>query len=501
MSACLACATTLDKSLFCARCRTATYCSPQCQRSHWPTHKPVCVPATGAAKPAADSVAPKPSTAPKVAAAALAVPTPAPAAPAGVPPTEARQSRIGLDRMLKAESLLLDVESQLMRSAPKVVAPVVQEDFSALPFTLSEIDYMATLGNRHASLKPGPGRINNLEQICSTVKCILFEEPSEAQQRLMNVVPDFARILLELGDRIPAEASWRDPLVLYRAALALVVKAFGLETEDASVCIDKIGLLLVRQSNHAAALVAFQRALSILARNPGKCEALSLGMELCNVGTMHLALGSDDLALDFMRRALNVLVKVGQPWKVTLIAALEHLSVSLQKMNEFDGAVVAARRLVEIKLVEEDKKGYFLALQRLYACYTSAKQTHLALPIFRQCAEAKAALGEPGIGEFFQECAKSHNEFGQKKEALALYKKSLLYMKKEYGNKPNQKYAAIYMELSILEMILGDKAASEKYSKKAVQMCDNVGNSQGTTEAEKDDARRRAYLMLFDRTS
>jgi len=32
-----------SKLLRCARCRNVSYCTPECQRAHWPRHKPVCV--------------------------------------------------------------------------------------------------------------------------------------------------------------------------------------------------------------------------------------------------------------------------------------------------------------------------------------------------------------------------------------------------------------------------------------------------------------------------
>jgi len=39
---CFACSTLDKKTLFCSRCKVARYCSPDCQRAHWPTHKQTC---------------------------------------------------------------------------------------------------------------------------------------------------------------------------------------------------------------------------------------------------------------------------------------------------------------------------------------------------------------------------------------------------------------------------------------------------------------------------
>ena len=33
----------INASLRCTRCRIAVYCTPLCQRAHWPTHKPKCI--------------------------------------------------------------------------------------------------------------------------------------------------------------------------------------------------------------------------------------------------------------------------------------------------------------------------------------------------------------------------------------------------------------------------------------------------------------------------
>eukprot|EP00708_Paratrimastix_pyriformis_P003702 GAFH01002496.1.p4 GENE.GAFH01002496.1~~GAFH01002496.1.p4 ORF type:complete len:119 (-),score=23.23 GAFH01002496.1:162-518(-) len=62
----------------CSRCHKVFYCSPQCQRAHWPTHKPDC--AAGPAPDPASAQVPE-------AAEASQVPTPAPMAPPSTPPT------------------------------------------------------------------------------------------------------------------------------------------------------------------------------------------------------------------------------------------------------------------------------------------------------------------------------------------------------------------------------------------------------------------------------
>jgi hypothetical protein len=36
------------KMQLCARCRRARFCSADCQRKHWPVHKPNCVPSAAA---------------------------------------------------------------------------------------------------------------------------------------------------------------------------------------------------------------------------------------------------------------------------------------------------------------------------------------------------------------------------------------------------------------------------------------------------------------------
>jgi hypothetical protein len=39
---CFACGKAVDGRLKCARCRTARYCSRECQKAHWPEHKGSC---------------------------------------------------------------------------------------------------------------------------------------------------------------------------------------------------------------------------------------------------------------------------------------------------------------------------------------------------------------------------------------------------------------------------------------------------------------------------
>lgn len=46
MSACASCATTDVKQKKCGRCEAVHYCSPECQKAHWKTHKLTCVPLT-----------------------------------------------------------------------------------------------------------------------------------------------------------------------------------------------------------------------------------------------------------------------------------------------------------------------------------------------------------------------------------------------------------------------------------------------------------------------
>lgn len=75
--------TASGKLLRCGRCKAVSFCSADCQKAHWPTHKSECKPAEAPA-PAAPAAATAPAAAP--AAAADAAPTLNPAAPAFVPP-------------------------------------------------------------------------------------------------------------------------------------------------------------------------------------------------------------------------------------------------------------------------------------------------------------------------------------------------------------------------------------------------------------------------------
>ena len=75
--------TASGKLLRCGRCKAVSFCSADCQKAHWPTHKSECKPAEAPA-PAAPAAATAPAAAP--AAAAAAAPTLNPAAPAFVPP-------------------------------------------------------------------------------------------------------------------------------------------------------------------------------------------------------------------------------------------------------------------------------------------------------------------------------------------------------------------------------------------------------------------------------
>ena len=40
--ACERCSVILPRMLMCGRCKTAKYCSKDCQKSHWPEHKVTC---------------------------------------------------------------------------------------------------------------------------------------------------------------------------------------------------------------------------------------------------------------------------------------------------------------------------------------------------------------------------------------------------------------------------------------------------------------------------
>lgn len=56
---CHAIKTTSKELLVCSRCKTFMYCSTDCQRNAWPTHKPLCIKlAQRAASPSVDSAPP-----------------------------------------------------------------------------------------------------------------------------------------------------------------------------------------------------------------------------------------------------------------------------------------------------------------------------------------------------------------------------------------------------------------------------------------------------------
>ena len=39
---CLCCFKEVEGNLKCCGCRTASYCSRECQKEHWPVHKNIC---------------------------------------------------------------------------------------------------------------------------------------------------------------------------------------------------------------------------------------------------------------------------------------------------------------------------------------------------------------------------------------------------------------------------------------------------------------------------
>ena len=81
--------TASGKLLRCGRCKAVSFCSADCQKAHWPTHKSECKPAEAPA-PAAPAAATAAATAPTLNAAAPAFVPPGSSTPAapGAPPTD-----------------------------------------------------------------------------------------------------------------------------------------------------------------------------------------------------------------------------------------------------------------------------------------------------------------------------------------------------------------------------------------------------------------------------
>ena len=85
--------TASGKLLRCGRCKAVSFCSADCQKAHWPTHKSECKPAEAPA-PAAPAAATAAATAPTLNAAAPAFVPPGSSTPAapGAPPTDGNPS-------------------------------------------------------------------------------------------------------------------------------------------------------------------------------------------------------------------------------------------------------------------------------------------------------------------------------------------------------------------------------------------------------------------------
>jgi len=47
---CSACMRVVNRTMRCSRCKRVAYCSKECQKAHWKTHKPFCKPAKPASK-------------------------------------------------------------------------------------------------------------------------------------------------------------------------------------------------------------------------------------------------------------------------------------------------------------------------------------------------------------------------------------------------------------------------------------------------------------------
>ena len=279
-----------------------------------------------------------------------------------------------------------------------------------------------------------------------------------------------AQSLYQAGDYAEAEP-------LFRHALYIREKVFGIEHPDTAASLGNLAELLEARGNYAGAEPLFRQALTIQEKLLGTDHPATAGAMDSLAGLLY-AKGNYAVAEPLFRRALALREKALGTDKLSTAVSLNNLAALLQTQGDYAGAEPLYRRALSIyeSVLGTDHPDTAMSLNNLASLLQAKGDNAGAEPLFRHAlAIDDKVLGadHPSTAADLNNLASLLQAKGDYLEAESLYRRALKIREKVLG--PNHPSTAEGLNnLASLFQAKGDYSGAEPLYRRALNIREKV---------------------------
>jgi tetratricopeptide (TPR) repeat protein len=264
-----------------------------------------------------------------------------------------------------------------------------------------------------------------------------YQEAAMAYQRCLQLRPDDAIVLNNLGDSLMAAGDYTGAEPPLRRALAIDEKALGRDHPNMAIDLNSIAILLEHQRDYAGAELLLRRALAIDEKTLGPDHPQVAG-GLNNLGLLLEHEGDYTGAELLFRRALAINEKALGPNHPHVAVALSYLASLLKYKGDYTGAEPLFRRALAIdeKALGPDHPDVAVVLSDLASLLKSKGDYTGAESLFRRAlAIDEKALGpdDPEVSAALTRLASLLRAKGDYTGAEPLFRRALAIDEKALG--------------------------------------------------------------------
>jgi len=291
-----------------------------------------------------------------------------------------------------------------------------------------------------------------------------YRESATAYQRSLQLRPDDAVVLNNLGLSLIQAGDYAGAEPLCRRVLAADEEAPGLDHPDLATHLNNLAFLLKTKGDYAGAEPLYRRALAINDKALGPNDP-RVATSLNNLAMLLAEQGDFAGAEPLFRRALSILEKKALgPNDPTVATALNNLAELLAHEDDFAGAEPLFRRALSIleEALGPNHPTVATALNNLGGLLAENGDLTGAEPLYRRALEIDEHLGpeHPDVATDLNNLGALLEEKGDLAGAEPLYQRALAICEKALG--PNHPHT---QQLRQSLKALSDRKSAEKPEK------------------------------------
>jgi tetratricopeptide (TPR) repeat protein len=298
-----------------------------------------------------------------------------------------------------------------------------------------------------------------------------YKESAEAFRRCLQLRPDDATVLNNLGINMIVAGDYVGAEPLLRRALALDEAAPGSNHPDVATELSNLGLLLQNKGDYAAAEPLFRRVLAIHEKALGPNHP-GVAADLSNLALLLQNKGDYAAAEPLFRRVLAIHEKALGPNHPDVTMDLNNLALLLKAKSDYAGAepLLQQALVIDEKRLGSDHPNVATDLNNLASIIQSKGDYAAAEPLYRRAlAINEKALGpnHPDVATSLNSLASLLQDQGDYVAAEPLYRRALTIDEKALGP-DHPEVATDLNNLASLLQNKGDYAGAEPLYRRAL---------------------------------